>query len=76
MYVVNTVKPVLSGFSSHIYIKLILHCKIKLYSANTSIKRTRTPKWSTDLSSKTCIKRTLQDILQWIFVMLLEESAV
>ena len=29
-----------------------------------------------DLSPKTCIERTVQEILQWIFVILLEDCAV
>ena len=49
---------------------------MNLYSADTSIKRTSGHRNGADLSPKTCIELTLQEILQWIFVILLEERAV
>ena len=49
---------------------------MNLYSADISIKRTSGHRNGADLLPKTCIELTLKDILQWIFVILLEDRAV
>ena len=71
-------KPVLSGphikrtpasvpkYASHIYCKMNLYLYLYLHGHRIGA----------DLSPKTCIERTLQKIIHWIFVILYKDCAV